>query len=76
MKSTVKYSRLICTLLIALLFIINVHSVGITAADTHISTNRNHNRASICAYYSANYSASDIASSQKYIDQYNYMTSA
>jgi archaellum component FlaG (FlaF/FlaG flagellin family) len=33
---------------------------AITTSDTHISTNRNSNRALICSYYSANYSTSDI----------------
>jgi hypothetical protein len=57
-------------------FVVTISSAGITAADTHISTTRNPHRASICGYYSANYTSSDIASAQKYIDQYNYMTTS
>lgn len=73
-KSKLSVVQQILIVLIGLIVMTN--SAGITAAETHISTDRNPHRASICGYYSANYSTSEIASSQKYIDQYNYMTAA
>lgn len=65
--------QLLCLLLFAAK---PVSAAAITTSDTHISSDRNVNRALICSYYSANYSSSDIDNSKKYIDQYNYLSTS
>lgn len=60
-------------LLLCLLLPLSLSDV--TISDTHISTTRNTYRSTICSYSSFSYSSADIQSAQKYINQYNYLTS-
>lgn len=49
---------------------------GLTVEETHIETDRNAFRSSICTYYSGNYTEADIAASQARIKQQTYMSDA
>ena len=60
------------TIIIILTLLTSTHS-ALSISDTHISTNRNSLRASVCSYYSANYTNSDLSTSRTYIKQYSYM---
>ena len=70
-------SQLRIMLTIVIIGYLVVGSLGaLTASETHISTSRNADRTSICNYHSSTYSSGDIATSDKYISQYSYLSTS
>ena len=63
-------------LLLSFLLLLPLLLCDVKVSDTHISTTRNTYRSTICGYSSYSYTSAEIQSAQKYINQYNYLSSS